>query len=136
MIVRVLERTGATVWARREMYKAVAQSVLLYVSKIWVVTGEMLKVLTAFHHRAAQRITGMTAKRRAGREWEYLAVDEEMNAAGIHPIGVYIKGRKTNIAERVACRPVYSMCTDTEHILGTIWMVRCWDQYVVKDLEE
>ena len=35
------------------MYKVVAQSMLLYGSNIWVVTGEMIKVLTAFQHRAA-----------------------------------------------------------------------------------
>ena len=57
-------------------------------SENWVVTGEIPKVLTAFHHRAARRITGMTAKRGAGGEWEYLAVDEEMDYAGIHPIRV------------------------------------------------
>ena len=54
-----------------EMYKTVAQSVLLYGSNSWVVTGEMLKVLTAFHHQAAQQITGMTEKRGACGEWEY-----------------------------------------------------------------
>ena len=45
MILRVLERTGATVRAQGSMYKAVAQLVILYSSKIWVVAGEMLKVL-------------------------------------------------------------------------------------------
>ena len=34
-----------------------------------VVTGEMLKVLTVFHYQVARRITGVTAKRGAGREW-------------------------------------------------------------------
>ena len=38
MVVRVLEKTGATVRTRGAMYKAVVQSVLLYVSKSWVVT--------------------------------------------------------------------------------------------------
>ena len=51
------------------MYKVVAQSVLLYGSESWVVTGEMLKVLTEFHHRATQQLTGMTAKCGAGGEW-------------------------------------------------------------------
>ena len=51
-IVRVLERTGSTVWERGEMYKAVAQLVILYFRKIWVVTKEMLEVLMGFHHRA------------------------------------------------------------------------------------
>ena len=51
------------------MYKAVAQSVILCRSEIWVVMGEMLKVLEGFHNRDAQRITQMTEKRGAGREW-------------------------------------------------------------------
>ena len=51
----------------------------------------MIKVLMGFHHRAARRITGMTEKRREGGEWEYPAVEEEMEPARIHPIGEYIK---------------------------------------------
>ena len=52
------------------MYKAVAQSVLFYGSESWVVTGEMLKFLEGFHHRASRRIKGMMATCGAGREWE------------------------------------------------------------------
>ena len=51
---------GATVRDRGEMYKAVAQLVLLYGSDSWVVTGEMLKVREEFHHRAVRQITGLT----------------------------------------------------------------------------
>ena len=53
MVARVLERAGSAVRAWGAMHKAVAQSVLLYGSKSWVVTGEMLKVLEWFHHWAA-----------------------------------------------------------------------------------
>ena len=70
MIMRVLERKVATLRAQGALYKAMAQSVLINGSKIWVVTGEILKVLTTFHHLAAQGITGMMAKRGAGVEWE------------------------------------------------------------------
>ena len=52
MVARVLERKGATLQARGAMYKVVAQSVLFYGSKIWVVTREVLKVLEGFRHRA------------------------------------------------------------------------------------
>ena len=48
----------------------------------------MLKVLTAFYHRVARRITGITKKIGAGREWEYPAVEDAMDAVGLHPIGV------------------------------------------------
>ena len=70
------------------MYKAVYQLVLLYVRKIWVVAGDMLKFLEGFHHRAAQRITGMTAKIGARGEWEHPLVVEAMESAGLNPIGV------------------------------------------------
>ena len=62
MIARVHERRGATVWAQVELYKVVAHPELLYGSNSWVVTEEILKVLTAFHHQAALWITKMTDK--------------------------------------------------------------------------
>ena len=101
MILRVLERMVATVWAQGTMYKAVVKSVLLYESKSLVVTGEMLKVLTSFHHQSAHRITGMMEKCGTGSEWEYPAVVEAMKSVGIHPIRVYIKRRQMTITERV-----------------------------------
>ena len=84
------------------MCKAVVQSLLLYGRESWVVTGEMLKVLMAFHHREARRIMGMMVKHGAGREWEYRAIEEAMGSLGIQPIGLYIKRRQKTIAERVA----------------------------------
>ena len=54
MVARVIERTGAMVQARVEMYKGVEQLVILYNSKSWVMNGKMLKVLEGFHHRAVR----------------------------------------------------------------------------------
>ena len=123
IVAMAIESMGAMIWARVAMYKAVTQSVLLYGSKIWVVTGEMLKVLTGFHHREAQRITGMMAKRGAGGEWGYSSAVEAMEAVGLQTIGVYIKRQQMNIAERVACRPVYALCTELEQIPVTSRLV-------------
>ena len=58
----MLTKTEETVRARGMIYKLVVQTVILYGRKIWVVTGEILKVLKGFHHRAARKITGMTAQ--------------------------------------------------------------------------
>ena len=110
MVARVLENAGATVRSRGEIYKAVEKSVLLYSSKRFLVTGEMLKVLTRFHKWAARYITGMTDKRGAGGDWYYPLVNEAMESAGLQPIGVYIKRRQTTIADRVACLPFYALC--------------------------
>ena len=46
----------------------------MYGSKILMVTGEMLNVLEGLYQQAARQITGMTVKRGAGREWEYLSI--------------------------------------------------------------
>ena len=51
----------------------------------------MLNVLTSFHHRAAQRITGMTAKCATCREWEYPELEEVMDLAGLYPILLYLR---------------------------------------------
>ena len=53
MVSRVLKRTGETVRAQGAIFKAVAQSFLLYGRESWVLTGDILKVLTAFHRQAA-----------------------------------------------------------------------------------
>ena len=71
MIARVPDKTGAMVQSRGMMYKAVTQSVLLYVSDIRVVTGNILKVLEGFHNQEAMRTKGMTEICGAGGEWEY-----------------------------------------------------------------
>ena len=53
------------------LYKAVAQTVLLYGCKIWLVTGAMLKVMEEFHQRAARRILVITARCAMDGEWKY-----------------------------------------------------------------
>ena len=50
---------------------------------------EMLKTLEGFHHRATRWITGMTATRGAGEEWEYPPLVVAVEDYGLHPIGEY-----------------------------------------------
>ena len=53
------------------MYKAVIQLVLLYGREIWVVADTMMTVLGVFHLSVSRRISRITARRGAGREWEW-----------------------------------------------------------------
>ena len=96
----------------------------------------MLKVLKGFHHRAARRITGMTEKRGAGGEWEYHLIVEAMEDAGLHPIGVFIRRRHETILERVACRPIYELCTEAERMPETSRLVQWWYKDTVNEPEE
>ena len=66
---------------------------------------------------------GDDGKRGAGGEWEYPSVVEAMENTGIHSIGVYNRRWKSTIAERVASRPIYELCTEAERIPGTIRLV-------------
>ena len=97
MIARLLANTGETVRERGIIYKAVAQSVLLYRSESWLVMGEMLKILEGFHHWAASRITGMMATCGSGREWVYPLLVAAMDATGLHTIGEYIRRLQVTI---------------------------------------
>ena len=63
-------------------------------------------------------------------------VDEAVDSVGLHPIGVYIKGRQTTIAQRMAFQPVYALFTEADRITGTIRMVCWWDQDTVNKMEE
>ena len=66
------------------MYKTASQKVLLYGSKIWVVTGVMLKILEGFHHWVARQIAGMVAKCVVNGKQEYPLVAAALEAAGLY----------------------------------------------------
>ena len=81
MIARVMVNMGAIVRVWGMMYKAVAQSVILYNSERCILMGGVINVLDGFHHQVAKRITGMVATRGAGGDWEYPLVVAAMEAA-------------------------------------------------------
>ena len=98
--------------------------VLLYGSERWVVTGEMLNVLEEFYHQGERRITGMTATRGVGGEWEYPPVVAAMEGTGNHYIGEYIRGWQVTIVEKVDFLPIYKLCIEADQMRGTSRMVR------------
>ena len=51
MVAKLVTKIGSTVWAQGVLYKAFVQKVLLYGINIWVVTGDILKLLEGFHNR-------------------------------------------------------------------------------------
>ena len=79
-------RSGATLWAQVIIYKVVVQMVLLYGSKNWVVTGEMLKFLEGFHHWVSGRMMGNTDWCKMYGEWEIPPVADAIQIAGLWPI--------------------------------------------------
>ena len=47
-----------------------------------------------------------------------------MEAVGIWKMKEYIQRRQDTIAAQVALRKIYELCTGTERMLGSSWMMR------------
>ena len=97
-----MSKAEATVRAIVMMYKVVTQLVLLYGSEIWVVMGDMLRVIEGFHYQVYIRITGMKVWRTMSREWDHPLVAEVLDTDGLWPIKEYIQQSKDNIENKVA----------------------------------
>ena len=63
----MLGKMGATIKFYAMMYKAIVQSVVLYGSRILVVTDAMMMVLEGFHNRITRRIA--RTKKKKGKRW-------------------------------------------------------------------
>ena len=69
--------------AQEILYKAMVQTVLIYGSEIWLVTGEVLKVLRVFHHQVDRLIAVKMDLSTVYREWEWSPVAYAMDISGI-----------------------------------------------------
>ena len=56
-LYQILSRERADPKVSTSFYKAVAQEVLLFGAKVWVLTPRMGRALDSFQHRVARRIT-------------------------------------------------------------------------------
>ena len=76
-------KSGAAVRAHAIMYKAVVQTVLMYGSEIWVVTGDMLTVLEGFHHQVTRLIVVKKAWSDGDGGWEWPPTEEALEVTGL-----------------------------------------------------
>ena len=86
MVEKVLGKIGAPIKSWAMVYKAVFQAVLLYGSKIWMVTDAMMTVLEGFHHIIVRWIAGLREIMGDGWEWEWSSLDTALETTGIWPI--------------------------------------------------
>ena len=108
-MAKVATKTGETVRTRGMLYKSVVHMVLLHGSNIWVMMGDMFKVLEELHHWETRRISGMMDRRTTGGEWECLPLDDAVETAGLCPIKEYIHRSQATIVALVACRTIYEL---------------------------
>jgi hypothetical protein len=135
-ISRILARDGATPRVSGMFYKAVVQSILLFGSETWVVTKPILQALEGFHKRVARRLSGKTPYLcQTTGEWIYPPIDKALEEVGLWPIEKYIEKRQNTVADYVATRPIFELCTEAAWQSGSATSRRWWDQ-VSRNLEE
>jgi hypothetical protein len=93
MISHLLTHESASPRISVLFYKATIQTVLLYGSKTWVVTDEILQMLTSFHHGVTRRLTGRYPRPTSDTDdddWIYPSIKETLQIAGIFPMEQYL----------------------------------------------
>jgi hypothetical protein len=127
MIVRVLDKEGASPRAKGLFYKTIVQAVLLYGCETWTLTDTMYKVLDSFHHKVARRITNSMPKL-VGGEWVYPSLAKAMKDAGLHSIRTYVFRWQHHIMQFVSTRPVFQLCQEAARRSGSARWMRWLDQ--------
>ena len=70
----------------------------------------------------------MTARRVDSRDWYWALVDAALEVTCIWPIREYLWSQEANIAEYVAGRLIYELCTFLERVEGSSKFLRWWNQ--------
>ena len=111
-------------------YKAVVQSVLLYGSETWVVSGKALRVLEGFHIRSAYRMAREHVPRRDPQTsvWTYPESEAVLAECGLETISEYIQRRRQSIAAYIVNRPIFDLCVDQKRKRGSTPHQRWWEQ--------
>ena len=117
-------------------YKALAQSVLLYGCETWTITPSLLAPLRGFHHRVARQITGKLPALQNG-QWVIPPTEEALDAASLYPIEEYIRVRQRTLVDKIANRPLLTLCDGAERRSGSsprraYW----WQQPTIVDLRD
>ena len=109
MVAKVLTKMGTTVRARAMIYKEVVQTLFLYGSDIWMVTGEMVTVIGGLYHQVTKKIAVNTARRAGDGRWEWPPAEKALEESGLWTIKEYIQRRHVTIAELITNRPIYEL---------------------------
>ena len=72
-----------------------------------MIKGEIVKVLEAFNHRTARRITGKTARNVMEEGWELPPEEEAIEAAGIWSMRECVRRQQAIVSDYLFTRPIF-----------------------------
>ena len=87
---KVIEKKGVLAPVARMFCQTVVAAVLLYGSKLWVLTDAQLARLEGFHVERARRLTGMRPRKRRDK-WVYPKSADVLRVARLHPFRYYMQ---------------------------------------------
>ena len=121
-LVSILRSEGVNPIIMGYFYKAVVQTVLIYGSESWVVSGDIMRKLRSFHHRVARYLTGRHIRKNADGTWTCPPSADVLERAGLLTLDDYIRRRRDTVQEFTRFRPIYELCR-TSAATGnrTIW---------------
>jgi hypothetical protein len=129
MICRILMRENASPRISSLFYKATIQTVLLYGSETWVITNEILQLLTSFHHGTARRLTGRYPHPNPDMdEWSHPSIHEMLQIAGLFPMDEYIRRRRRYLEQHAQHLPILHECQNSLQTENTTRRTFWWNQ--------
>ena len=90
-MARILSREGTSLRVSGFLFKAMVQSVLLFISETWAVTPRMGRALGGFQDQVAIRLTGRLLWPKPDGKLKYTLVATARDEAGFQTMGEYIQ---------------------------------------------
>jgi hypothetical protein len=110
-ISRILARESATSRISALFYKATIQTVLLFGSETWVITDEILQMLTSFHHGIARQLTGRYPRPIPDTDdWIHPSIRETRRLAGLFTMEEYLSKRRIYLEQYVQHLQLLTEC--------------------------
>ena len=94
------------------------QAVLLFGSKMWVLTPPFEISPEGCQHRAAWSMAGMGPRHQKYGMWVYPPIGAALEMVGLEEIGVYIARCQNMVAQYIATRPIMDLCLAAERNPG------------------
>ena len=79
--------------------------------------------MRGFHHHISRWITGKSVWGIGAQLWEYLIVDEALEATGLWPIQEYSRCFQAKLYDYIIKRLIYELCTGVECLQGSIQLM-------------
>jgi hypothetical protein len=136
-IGQVLRSENVLPFVAARFYQAIIQAILLYGSKLWVISWTAMARLEGFHIRAAYRMAKKNKpKRGPNREWIYPRSEDVLKECGMKTMEEYILARGQTIAVYVATRPILDECRQGKDKRGAIPCRWWWEQPMDLDVHD